>query len=300
MEILDSYKKYNHQEKSVVIIGKFDGLHLGHRELFSRGNWYKQKGYRLVAMTFDLGGGQYIFSEKDREKIFEELMVDTLIIEKPRKEFFDLTPEKFVKEVLVLTLNVDIILCGEDFCFGKNREGNAKRLLELGKTHNLLCEVFKKIVYKDLPISSTRIRDALKEGDIISANEMLSKPYSISGIVVHGKMLGRTFNYPTANVLYPDSSVVLKFGVYATKVYYKGKCYIGVTNVGIKPSVTDEKVLLIETHLLDFEGDLYDKEIRIEFYKFFREEKKFENVEALFARINQDAKDIRKYMEIIK
>ena len=197
-------------------------------------------------------------------------------------------PEQFVKEILVDKLDAKVVVIGEDFRFGYKRRGDAQLLKELSSQYGYEVQVFEKVRVDGEIVSSTNIRKAIEDGNMEFAERMLGEPYSLSGEVVHGKKLGRELGMPTANVIPDKQKLLPPFGVYASKTLVDGIWYDGITNIGVKPTITEEKVRLAETFLFDYHGDLYGKEIRTNLYHFEREERKFESIDALKAQMEED------------
>ena len=206
--------------------------------------------------------------------------------------------EEFVKEILIDKFNVKAVVIGEDAKFGKNCSGNAKILTELGKVYGFSVCVVELLKIGGTICSSSEIRKCIKDGDFVTANEMLTRPYAVTGIVTGNKKLGRTYGYPTANILKDDTFVKIKNGVYATNVIIDGTKYPAITNVGTTSFDTDEKER-IESHVLDFCSDLYDKEIRVEFLYYMRDFMNFTNTEELKLQLDDDKK-LRKLGGITK
>jgi riboflavin kinase/FMN adenylyltransferase len=187
------------------------------------------------------------------------------------------------------------IVCGSDFRFGYKREGDVNYLLEEADRYGYLVKVFDKLQENSAIISSTRIRHLIEEGNVEEANKLLNHPYRIKGKVIHGNEIGRTLNYPTANVVSEVDKILPAKGVYFTKTYYNGKLYDSITNVGNRPTVVDDNKIVIETHILDFEGEIYDEYIEILFYMYHRKEQKFSSRTELAENLKKDAVIRRKY-----
>lgn len=273
-------------KNSSVTLGKFDGIHRGHRLLLSR--VLARREFAPTVFTFEMGadsGKIYVQGEKDR--ILASLGMEREIIFPFDDRTRNLSPQAFVRDVLEGSLDARYICVGEDFCFGKNREGTVDTLRQYQKEYGYGLEVLPKLTWENEVISSTRVRRHLQEGDMERVNALLGQAYFLQGRVAHGKALGRTLQLPTANLLPPKGKLLPPFGVYATTVTVEGKRYRGVTNVGRKPTV-GEFSTGVETFIMDFGQDIYEKEIVVSFYHFLREEKKFSDVEALVSQINKD------------
>lgn len=273
-------------KNSSVSLGKFDGIHLGHRFLLSR--IMNQKEYIPTVFTFEMNADSpKIYTQKEKDFILEELGVAREVIFPFHEKTRNMTPEEFIKEVLVRRMDAKHICVGEDFRFGKDRQGDVHTLQMYQKEYGYQLEIIKKLTYDNEIISSTRVRELMDEGDIATVNRLLGKPYFIAGKVVHGNELGRTMEMPTANIIPESGKKLLPFGVYATTVLVDGKEYFGVTNIGRKPTI-GEFSAGVETNIMDFEGNLYDREIKVVFYEFLRPEKKFDNTEQLRKQMEND------------
>lgn len=297
MQYITGTKEFNFKN-TVVTLGKFDGLHKGHRKLLETLGVYKKEGYTTIVFSFNVAPKKLISGEdtryiltKEEKRIFNEKCGVDVFIEYPfDHETSKLGAEEFVYNVLLKQLDVKKIVCGIDFKFGHNRKGDINLLEKLGEKYGFQVIAIKKEQFSHKDISSTVIREELLKGNIEIINEMLGYPYTLIGEVVHGKQLGRTLGSPTLNIIPPKSKLLPPNGVYFTKTIVDGKVYNGITNIGFKPTVSDESAIGVETHLFDFEGDLYGERLEIKFCKFVRNEKKFESVESLREQILADIK----------
>lgn len=282
---------------TVVSLGKFDGIHIGHQLLIHDMLSRKADGLSTVVFSFSVNPGVFlsgkawdvIFTEDEKKQMFQELGVDTLISYPFNKETASMEPERFIRDILAERLGAKVIVVGKDFCFGHNRKGNTDLLKSLGKKYGYETAVFEKVMLDGCPVSSSRIRDSLKKGDMDQANRMLGRPYSIKGIVEHGNEMGRKIlSMPTIN-LYPKKEKLLPpNGVYLSGVFIDGKCYRGITNIGYKPTIGSEEKKGVETYLYDFDGDLYGIEAKIELYEFIRKEQKFQSLNDLKKQMHLD------------
>ncbi len=301
-------------ENTAVCLGKFDGLHKGHMELIHQILKYKDKGYNSVMFTFDYHPSnlfsdketQLIYTEEEKRKKLEELGVDTLIAYPFTKQTASTSPDEFIKDILVNKLGAKVVIVGSDFCFGRNREGNTKLLQQASSEYGFKLIICSKIQLNNKEISSTLIRNELLNGNMELASEMLDKPFSISGEVLHGKKIGRTLGMPTTNLV-PDSIKLLPpNGVYISKTIIDGEYFEGITNIGYKPTVGDNK-RGVETFIFDFNDDLYGKEIEVLLYHFVRAEQKFDSLEELKKQMLMDIdygkeyfRPKQKYKDIMK
>lgn len=302
MEYIEGTKNFKYKD-TVVTLGKFDGIHAGHRTLIEKMKSYS--GLKKVVFTFSLNPAavketqaykenfRSIYSNEERREILSELGVDTAIFYPFDRETMEMEAQDFVKKVLAEQLDVKALIVGEDFRFGHMRKGDADLLKKLSKEYGYELIVEKKEMTEHGIISSSKIRQALTCGDLSTANEMLCSPYFIMGPVREGKRLGRKINSPTINI-YPDSKKLLPpYGVYATKTRINNVWYEGVTDIGIRPTVEETPIPRAECHLFDFCEDIYESEVLISFYKFIRSERKFDSVKALMEQIERDKESVR-------
>ena len=284
-----------------MALGIFDGVHLGHRAVVKEAVSFKEKDFMCVAFTF-----QTDTVIKRGEKI-EAILSDSLkaerliglgcdgVVSPDFNELRDLSAEDFVKEILIKKLNMQAVVCGYDFRFGKNGSGDCRTLRELGKRLGFEVRVVKPFVVSGEVLSSTMVRELIKNGEISRANELLFENYQLELEVVHGAQVGRTWNFPTINQLIPKGQAVAKFGVYCSKVLIDGKWYRGVTNIGVKPTVNSQNEPLAETYIMDYDGDLYGRKIRLTLYEFIRPERKFSSLEELKEEIARNKKFAENY-----
>ena len=272
----------------VVTIGNFDGVHLGHQALLTE---VKKRAHDLklesVVITFEPNPKDYFSQNKPqtrisslREKIelFNEIKIDRVHIIKFNQEFSKVTANEFIS-VLIKQLKVKEIVVGEDFCFGRGREGGIKQL----SASSMKLNIKNKILMDGQRISSTLIRNLLANDKLDQANKYIGRPYSISGKVVHGEKRGRKIGFPTANIHMRHNRPPLK-GVFAVKF----QNHFGVANLGIRPSIKGEKKLQLEVHLLNFSSDLYGQHVGVIFLKKLRDEKKFKSLDELKEQIKLD------------
>ena len=275
----------------------FDGVHLGHKciidELKKVGSAHNLE---TAILTF-WPHPRFVFNPNEDLKLLNTLDEKTLLMEKYGinnlflkefdEEFRNLTGEEFVRQILVDKLNVKYLIIGYDHSFGKNKSGNFELLQKLSKELDFEVEQMEAINIHENNISSTKIRNALLAGNILEANEMLGYPYSVSGTVVHGKKLGRTIGYPTANIETENIKLLPKKGAYIVETFVNDQLYKGMLSVGTNPTVNGDK-LTVEVYILDFEGDIYDEKITVKFRDFLHEEIKFEGLEKLIERLDED------------
>lgn len=297
MKTFSNIKEYNNK-KSVVTIGTFDGVHIGHKKILERIIFNaKELNCESVVLTFfphprmvlqDNSVVQLLNTVDEKTLLLEKTGIDNLIIHPFNQEFSRLTAEEFVKEILVNQLNIRKIIIGYDHRFGRNRTANINDLIVFGKEYGFEVEQISAQEINDNAVSSTKIRNAILEGNITLANNYLGYNYFFSGIVVKGKQLGRTIGFPTANIkINEDYKLIPKNGVYIVKSNYDKKTIFGLMNIGTRPTI-DGTNQTIEVFFLDFDKTIYDKTLTIEIIEFIREEQKFDSLNDLKNQINED------------
>ena len=295
------YKDFNiskNHKKSIILIGNFDGVHLGHQKLFKLANSYKKKfKLNIGVVTFEPMPKMY-FNNKiknfrlsnisQKNNILNNLGIDFIIIKKFDKNFSKIKSDSFVKEILSKKLKARFIFVSNNFRFGNKREGNVRRLIKNEKIYNYKIVKPRPLILGKKIISSTYIRSLLEKGDLKKANKALTRNWSIEGIVQKGRQQGKKIGFPTCNIDIQDY-IIAKPGVYAVRVYQKNKRgYLkAIANLGYRPTFNQKKILL-EVHIFNFSGNLYNKYLSVEFIKFIRKEKKFKNVSYLKKQIKSD------------
>ncbi len=288
----------------VLTIGNFDGLHLGHRtvikKLAERG---EALGLPVVVMVFEPQPLEYFLGDNSpsrlmrlREKVIEfaKLPVDNLLIVRFNRYFANCDAEQFVDDILIKQLNIKHLVIGDDFHFGKARRGNFALLKEKGKQHGFSVEDTGSYQTAGLRISSTLIRDALGEGDLAQAEKLLGRCYSVCGRVAHGDKRGRTIGYPTANIRMFRKNTPVN-GVFAvTMTGIDSLEFEGVANVGTRPTVDGGSKVVLETHLFDFDKEIYGRYVEVHFKQKIRDEMRFQSLEQLQAQIEIDAVEAKK------
>lgn len=276
-------------------IGKFDGVHLGHQELIHRIMKQKEQGLMSVVFTFDTSASAFFGKEEkelttraEKRAVFEEMGIDVLIEFPLNRETAATEPEEFVLRYLVKQMRTAYICAGADLSFGRKGAGNYELLKRYADPCGYRVEVIDKIRVDGEEVSSTRVRDAVRAGRMEEVTRMLGAPYSVSGVVEHGKRLGRTIGMPTANLVPGTDKLLPPSGVYYSDVVLDGKRYRGISNVGCKPTVSSGEVVGVETYLYDFAGDIYGKDITVRLLAFRRPEMKFDGVESLKAQMQKD------------
>lgn len=287
--------KQFHTMGTAIALGKFDGIHLGHQLLVDGLLRERQRGRKSLIFTFGtasdeglIGGAKKnIYTPEEKAYYFSKLGIDILLEYPFTKEFATCTPEDFVLQCLVKQLGVRSVYVGSDFHFGKGRSGNVALLKSLGEQYHFEVNILAKKTIHGKIISSTVIRDML-ESHFHVANEMLGNPYFIYGTVVHGNHLGCTIGYPTINQEIPKHKLIPSCGVYASRVLIDGYYYKGISNLGKKPTIQGKHQVGLETHILNYNGNLYDRDIQTELLYFIRPEEKFFDIETLKEQIEND------------
>lgn len=284
--------------KTAVAMGVFDGIHKGHQAVISKAVCYKENGLSPCVFTFDT---KSVTSKGDIELIISDelkfLKLEKMGVEYVYSPHFedvkDLTAEDFVKEILIKKLNCGVAICGENFHFGKGGTAGCYELSKLCRKNGIKCEIIPFLNYNEKPICSTDIRELIKNGDIKTANEMLGYDFHFKSKVKRGNEIGRTLEFPTINMYFEDKHVIPKFGVYASIVTIKGIDYMGVSNVGVKPTIASGLKPLCETFVIDFDDVIYGQEVTVTLKEFIRAEEKFGSLEILKRHIALDLKNVK-------
>ncbi|WP_299119834.1 bifunctional riboflavin kinase/FAD synthetase [uncultured Tenacibaculum sp.] len=309
MEIIHSIFDFKPTQKSIVTIGTFDGVHIGHQKIIQELiDEAKSSNKKSVLLTFfphprmvlqkDVSI-KLINTIDERAKHLENLGLDYLIIHPFSKEFSRLTALDFVRDILVNQLNTSKLIIGYDHHFGKNREGNIEQLTEYSHLYDFTVQEILAQDIDEVSVSSTKIRKALASGELKTANKYLGYPFSITGIVVNGKQLGGKIGFPTANIDIAETyKLVPKTGVYVVKSTINNNTVFGMMNIGNRPTVNGEHQT-IEVHFFDFNQDLYQKELTIELLYFLRDEHKFNSVDELIIQLKTDKENSLNYINTI-
>lgn len=305
MKIFKNFDEYSPKKPLALSLGMFDGVHLGHqyilKELTNKG---QENDYETAVLTF-WPHPRFVFNPNDdlkllntieeKTQLIEKLGIDNLFLKEFDEDFRNLTGEEFVRQILIDQLNVKYLVVGYDHSFGKNKSGNFQLLETLSQELDFEVEQMEAINIHNKTISSTKIRTALQEGKIIEANEMLGYYYPISGKVVHGKKIGRTIGFPTANIEFDSIKLLPKKGAYIVEVFIDNQFHKGMLSIGTNPTVNGEK-LTVEVYILNFNEDIYGKDIHIRFRDFLHEEIKFENLEKLIEKLEDDKKRTEQFI----
>ncbi len=295
MNIINNTTEYSFSP-SVIMLGKFDGVHLGHQQLISTGvEISKTDNLSPMVYTFEGTSAECITTDDEKADIFETLGVEYTIFEKFTDEFKSIEPQDFVKDILVGNLNAKHIVVGFNYRFGKGASGDTDLLGKLCDELGIALSVIPPFEIGGTLVSSTYIRNLLSEGNVKGAGEFLGRPYTISGVTSRGKGLGHTIGFATANIMGEFNKLLPKKGVYASNTIVDGRSYMSMTNVGINPTVENIDKPKLETHIIDYKGELYGESITIEFVNKIRDEKRFNSVEDLKAQLIADREYVKKY-----
>ena len=307
VESIKIYKNFNiikQHKRSIILIGNFDGLHLGHQKLFRLAKNFKKKySLNIGVLTFEPMPKMFfnnklsnfrISNQKQKINSLKKHNVDFVIIKKFDKKFSKIKSTNFIKNILVSKLQAKFVFVSNNFRFGNRREGDVKQLIKYEKIFNYKIVKPKPLSKNKKIISSSLIRKLLMKGKIKKANEFLNREWSIEGMVKKGRQLGKKIGFPTANIDIKDY-IIAKTGVYAVKVkkYGTNKFIRGIANLGYRPTFNQKKILL-EVHLFNFSKNLYNKYLTVNFLKFIRKEKKFKNVSELKKQIKIDISKAKK------
>lgn len=297
--------------KRVIALGFFDGVHLGHGALLKRtAEVGHQKGLTPAALTFDRHPGSVLTGKQvpllttvsDREALMAELYgIREAVVLPSGGGALDTPWREFVTDFLVKEQNVAHVVAGADFRFGRGGEGTVDKLRALCAQLGLGCDIIPKVELEGRVISSTYIRTLVAQGDMEAAGRFLGHPYRLTGRVEHGKKLGSRLGFPTVNLTLAPELLVPAYGVYAARVRVlpcgdgEAESYLAVTNIGVRPTVDDSARVTVESFLLDFEGDLYGRDLRLELYRRLRPERRFDGLEELKAAVMENVRQTRAY-----
>ncbi len=297
MKIFKNFFNSSPKTPLALSIGMFDGVHLGHQSILKKLNIVAtQNGWQSAVLTFwphprtffnPQDQLKFLNTLKEKEYFLDKHGLQNLFLKKFDDDFRNLTGEEFVKKILVEELNVKHLIIGYDHTFGKNKSGDFSLLQKMAPEYGFTVEQVQAVDYHHTHISSTKVREALQSGNIIAASEMLGYHYSLCGRVIHGKKIGRQIGFPTANIEIDPQKIVPKNGAYIVEVFVKNKQYPGMLSIGTNPTVEGTK-LSVEVNILDFDQDIYGEKICVNFRDFLHEEIKFESLEKLIEKLEQD------------
>ena len=303
MEIITGTTQFCIEKETAVAIGKFDGVHIGHKRLLEEILEQKKNGLAACVFTFDpppavlfgSSDGKELTTREEKRYLFRRMGVDILIEFPLNMETAAISPETFAREILARQMNAKYIAAGTDLSFGDKGAGNAQLLRTLGPELGFEVKTIDKVCIEGKEVNSTYIREMLKMGEMQQVQQFLGTPYTIKGTVMHGNRIGRTIGFPTVN-LHPDESKLLPpNGVYYSRVLFGDKSYRAISNVGYKPTVTKERVLGVESFLYDFDEEIYDEVIEVSLYEYKRPEQRFGSLDELKMQLQQDIKEGQDY-----
>ncbi len=288
---------------SVLTVGTFDGVHLGHQAIL---DYLKERAAHVdgcsVVVSFDPHPREVVRGEHvpllttldERADLLEAHGIDRFVVLPFTRDLSNLEPDDYVEQVLIGTVGLKEIVIGYDHRFGRNRAGDRATLERLGAVHGFSVDVIPEQIVSDQTVSSSAIRRLLEAGDVTAAGDLLGRPYALTGTVVRGNQRGRTIGYPTANLrVHGERKLVPALGVYAVHADHGDRMLSGMMNVGRRPTFETDGAVSVEVHLFDFEGDLYGDRLRIHFVQRIRDEVKFDGVEAIVARLGEDERAAR-------
>lgn len=299
MEIVSGIDK---KIRTAVAIGKFDGVHKGHMKLLEEIRSCEGEGLVPLVFTFkgsvsDFYSGnksRLLTTDDEKLKLLEEAGIGRVYVMSVNKDTVSYEPESFVRDILIGKLNAGLIAAGRDLSFGYKGRGDMALLESLSDGGRLYrTTAIEKVKYEDEVISSSLIRAEVSAGRMERAEAMLGRPYSLSGEVVHGRKLGRTIGIPTANLIPDEEKLMPPYGVYASKIWHGTRTFRGITNIGVKPTVSDEPCVTAETHIFDFDEMIYGDRIEVGLLKFVRSEMKFADLDALKTQMEADISRIQ-------
>ena len=299
---------YRADKNTVVALGCFDGVHVGHKAVISTAvNIAKKLSADSAVWTFEFPPKNYFSKEpvpllttaKEKEMLIERLSVDKLFCVSPCSEIFSMSPQDFFEKILIEQLSAVHLVCGFNYTFGKKGSGNVSALRKMCEKANIGITVIEPVDKDGISVSSSEIRAALLDGNVALANKLLGYNFSLTAPVVGSQHLATKLGFPTANQLFKENKIVPKKGVYVSRIIFEDTVKYGITNVGIRPTANDH-TLCAETHIFDFDQCLYDKVVTVEFLDFIREEKQFSSLDKLTRQINEDIEATKKFINSIQ
>ncbi|MEF9954377.1 MAG: bifunctional riboflavin kinase/FAD synthetase [Clostridium sp.] len=296
MQYITGTREFHIDDFTVVTLGKFDGLHRGHKKLLDEMSHFREKGYKTAVFTFETTPGTLmngklqtmITTNAERKVNLEQAGIDYLVEYPFNQEVAHMMPEDFVAHILVGQMKAKAIVAGSDFHFGYKRSGDVNLLEQLSSQYGYEMVIVEKAMDEEREISSTYIREELAKGNIKKVNELLGYTYMIHGEVVHGRHLGTKLGFPTVNLLPREQKHLPAFGVYLSTIVIDGKTYNSITNIGRKPTIDGERPAGVETYIYGMNEDLYGKWIEVRLLEFIRPEEKFADVEMLKRQVTAD------------
>lgn len=304
MELVSSINDLSFKSKTAVTIGNFDGVHIGHKELINLTTKIaNEKNLKSLVFTFENHPIEFLYNKKierltspaRKKEIIKELGIDEIVSVEFNYDIKNMTTEEFSQKILINALNASDVIMGFDSRLGNGKEGKVEYLYEVGKKMGFNVHIVDQVLVDNMRVSSSYIREMLKHGEVKRVKHFLGRDYEISGVVVHGKKIGRVLGFPTANIEQDYDVLLPQKGVYYCKVLVDGVYYDGATSVGDNPTVKD-KGFSVETHLINFSGDIYGKSIKLFFLDRLRDEMKFSSLEDLKFQMNKDVLKIKNYI----
>lgn len=283
-------------KNTALTIGKFEAIHKGHLELIKAIVNKKTVGLNSCVFTIKTNDIS-IYTDVERRYIFEKYGIDTLI-ELDFNEIKDIEYDDFIKNILIDKLDINYLVCGDDFTFGKNKLGNSEILKKLLIEYGCVCDIYSKLYYDNEEISSTRIKNNILNGEIEKANDMLAASLFVYGNVVYGNQIGRSIEVPTANIRWDSNKLLPPFGVYASKIIIDSNEFFGISNIGIKPTINIGNQPLIETNIFNFDKNIYGKEIFVYLYKYIRKETCYSSINKLEMAIKEDIEKTKEFFKL--
>lgn len=309
VNVFNSVQSFKSTKKTIVTLGTFDGMHIGHQAILNKLKLQKKiYGYETLVLTFFPHPRMVLKTDHkisllntidERVNLIDQFGIDHLVVQEFTQDFANLSAEEFVKTVLVDQFNIGKIIIGYDHRFGKNRSADIHDLIEFGKKYHFDVEQISAEELNDVSVSSTKIRNALNVGNVALAKTYLGYPYMVSGKVVSGKQLGRTIGYPTANIqVAEDYKLIPAIGVYVVGVTVKGKDFYGMLSVGTNPTVGGTEKT-VEVYIFDFNDTIYDEEITVRFLTKIRDEEHFGSIDLLIEALKNDEVFSRNFLSNI-
>ena len=306
MNVVNGIENYKANSKSILTIGTFDGVHLGHQKIITALVTKAQKqGLHANILTFFPHPRMVLQKEsnlklidtlEEKQNLLSELGIDNLIIQPFSKEFSKLTAIEFTRDVLVNELGMSALMIGYDHRFGKNREASVEDLIRYGQTYNFEVTVIPAQDIESITVSSTKIRDAIKISNFKKVNQFLGRPYELNGKVIKGNGVGRTIKYPTANIEIKEIyKLIPPKGVYLVKIYLGENEFSGMMNIGNRPTINGLNQT-IEVYIFDFNKDIYGKNLKVCFLKKIRKEKKFDSLPSLKSQLKKDEENCKRIL----
>lgn len=296
MEIIAGTTDFYLEKETAAAVGKFDGLHIGHRRLLDEILARRKDGLAACVFTFDpapavlfgTSDGMELTTRQEKQLILERMGVDILIEFPLTAETAAMPPEIFASQVLGERMQVRYLAAGSDLSFGQGGKGDAALLKRLAPELGFSVDIVEKVCAEGSPVSSTRVREQVEAGEMEMAERLLGMPYLLAGRVTAGNRIGRTLGFPTLNILPEPTKLLPPRGVYYSKVRCRGKLYPAVTNVGYRPTVTADRVMGVESYLYGFDKEIYGEQVEVSFLSFRRPERRFDSLEKLKAQLEED------------